>query len=505
MLAKVVSGGVIGVQAYPIHVEVDLSNGTQCFDIVGLPETCVRESKVRVRSALRNSGLGVPNQRTTVNLAPADVPKGGSAFDLPIAMGIVAAKEESVRARLQRSMLTAELSLDGRLRPVRGILPLAILAREQGKESIVVAPENAAEAASVGGIDVLAPATLGDSVGHFRGEAPLAPSAAYVPGSECSEDGPDMGEVRGQHVAKRGLLVAAAGGHNAFLVGVPGCGKTMLVRRLPSILPPMTNEEALECSRIYSVCGLLQGGLMTRRPLRSPHHTCSTAALVGGGVPIRPGEISLAHHGVLFLDELPEFSRVSLESLRQPLEERRIVVSRVRNRLEFPANAMVVAAANPCPCGFLGSKKRECQCSFEALRRYRARLSGPLMDRIDIHLQLEAATFDELRGAEAGLGSDEMRADVVRARARQAARHHGRPRWNAALDGDELRDVCRLDARSESLLRRCVDVHGMSARGMTRVLRVARTIADLADSERVDFNHIAEALCFRGLSVTDGS
>jgi magnesium chelatase family protein len=498
MFARVTSGGVVGVDPYFIYVEVDLSNGVQSFDIVGLPETSVRESKVRVRSALRNAGFDVPNQKTTINLAPADVPKSGSAYDFPIAAGIVASGEPALREALSEGVLVAELSLDGRLRPVRGVLAVAIHAHQCGRPWIMVSKDNAEEASAVEGLTVFAPSTLAEAISHLRGERSLEPHQRHLAASSHSAAvvQVDMADVRGQEEAKRALLVAAAGGHNVLLMGAPGCGKTMLVRRLPSILPELSDAEALETSRIYSVCGLLHGGLLRTRPLRAPHHTCSPAALVGGGAPVRPGEVSLAHNGVLFLDELPEFGRIALECLRQPMEERRVHIARAKQRVEFPASALVVAAANPCPCGYLGSVIKECRCSGDAIRRYRGRLSGPLLDRIDLHFDVPSVPYDSLEGAGTGLTSARLREWVEEARQRQYHRN-GPGRTNSALDGKALREACQLDERAHTVLRRCVDIHGMSARGLTRALRLARTFADLAGSARVEVAHVAEALSFR--------
>ncbi len=468
--------------------------------IVGLPDAGVKEGRVRIRGALENSGFKLPPRRITVNLAPADLRKDGAAFDVPIAVGMLCAAGVLDPAALESSLFVGELALDGTVRPVRGVLPIAAWARAQGMRRLFVPRANLREAAVVGGDCAVSPVSaLSEIVGNLRGEAPSAgslheaidpagpPAAAPAP--------PDLADVRGQEVARRALELAAAGGHNLLFVGPPGSGKTMLARRLPGILPALSFDEALETTMVYSVAGLLGGrALVTERPFRAPHHTVTSAGMVGGGPSVRPGEITLAHHGVLFLDELLEFSRPVLEALRQPLEERTVSLVRARRNVMYPADFMLVAALNPCPCGHLGSTLRTCTCSLSGIARYRSRLSGPLLDRIDMHVDVPAVPYRELAAASPGEPSAPVRARVEEARERQRQRG---PRSNARLTAGELEQVAAIDAEGHRLLERAVERLGLSARAVSRVRRMARTIADLDGAARIRHGHLAEALQYR--------
>jgi len=500
MFVRVASAAVIGIEAAPIDVEVDVGVGLPCCNIVGLPDAGIREGRLRIRGALDNSGFKLPPRRTTVNLAPADLRKDGAAFDVPIAAGMLAAAGAVDAAALDGALLVGELALDGTLRPVRGVLPIAAWARGRGVRRLVVPPDNAGEAAIVGGVDVQAPPNLAALVALLRGELGDAPALTATPASRSAAAAAatlDLADVRGQEVPRRALEIAAAGGHNLLFVGAPGSGKTMLAQRLPGILPPLGFDEALETTMVYSTAGLLGGSaLIGARPFRAPHHTVSAAGLVGGGPTVRPGEISLAHNGVLFLDELLEFPRSVLEMLRQPLEDRAITIVRVRRGVTYPADFMLIAALNPCPCGHLGSAVRTCVCSAAAVVAYRSRLSGPLLDRIDLHVDVPALPYRELAHAEPGESSADIRARVVAARERQQARGQ---HWNARLTSTELRRVAPLDGAGHALLERAAARLGLSARAITRVRRVARTIADLAGSAAITTAHLAETLQYRVL------
>jgi len=498
MFARVTSAAVIGIEAAPIDVEVDVGVGLPCCAIVGLADAGIREGRVRIRGALENSGFKLPPRRITVNLAPADLRKDGAAFDLPIAVGMLCATGMVDPAALEGTLFVGELALDGTLRPVRGVLPIAAWARGRGIRRLVVPPDNAGEAAIVGGHDVQAPPNLGALVALLRGEPWDAAPAAGGPATRPAlVTGTDLADVRGQEVARRALEIAAAGGHNLLFVGPPGAGKTMLAQRLSGILPPLAFDEALETTMIYSTAGLLGGAaLVGARPFRAPHHTVSAAGLVGGGPTVRPGEISLAHNGVLFLDELLEFPRHVLEMLRQPLEDRAVTIVRVRRGVTYPADFMLIAALNPCPCGHLGSSVRTCICSGTAIAAYRSRLSGPLLDRIDLHVDVPALPYRELAAADPGESSAAVRDRVIAARERQRAREQ---RWNARLSSTELRRVGPLDGAGHALLERAAGRLGLSARAITRIRRVARTIADLTGSVAVAAVHLAEALQYRVL------
>lgn len=499
MLARVLTAALSGLSARPITVEVDLGRGLPSFQLVGLPDGAVRESRERVKAALSNSGFDAPLRRITVNLAPADEPKSGTGFDLPIALAILAASGTlSASANLAA---IGELSLDGRVQPVRGVLPSVAALMARGARSVFVAPENAAEAALVDGMKVYPTRNLLAAVDHLRGKHRLQPEAVPVTRVGKVRGSANWGDVRGQEAARRALEIAAAGGHNTLLIGPPGAGKTYLARRFPTILPQLTRVQALEVTAIHSAWGRLspERPLMLEPPFRAPHHTISAAALLGGGRLPRPGEVSLSHHGVLFLDEMPEFRRDALEGLRQPLEDHEIVIGRAHNRYRFPCRFTLLAAMNPCACGFWGENDRPCTCPPGARRRYRARLSGPLLDRIDLHLRMRRVSAAALMGEKKpNERSAPVRARVTAARKHQRCRLSGH-KLNSQLDGRLVDRFCGLDESGRRLLESAHARFGLSARSHVRVLRVSRTIADLADSETIEEKHLAEALQYRVL------
>ena len=505
MISKVLSSAVLGIDAYLVSVEVDISPGLPAFSTVGLPDGAVKESKDRVKSAIKNGGYSFPERRITVNLAPADIKKEGSSYDLPIAIGILSAIGVVKKDRLSDYAILGELSLDSRVRPIRGALPTAIGVKRSGLKGLIIPSENSKEAAVVPGIEVIPVDTLPQVVSFLNGEEEIRPVEIDMEGvfKTYSQYQEDFTDVKGQEHVKRAIEVAAAGGHNLIMIGPPGSGKTMLSRRLPTVLPDMTLEEAIETTKVHSVAGRLIPGeaLVTERPFRSPHHTISDVGLIGGGRIPRPGEVSLAHNGVLFLDELPEFGKSVLEVLRQPLEDGSVNIARASMSITYPAVFMLVGAMNPCPCGFLGDLKKECTCTPAQVQNYRNRISGPLLDRIDIHCEVPAVRFRELTGQKKGETSAEVRERVNAARRVQAARFKGRDRIfsNSQMTSRDIKKFCEIDIESQRLLEMAVERLGFSARAYTRILKVARTISDLEGDPAIRPHHISEAIQYRTL------
>ena len=501
MFAKVKSQGLYGLNSFDVIVEADISSGLPRFDVVGLPDAAIKESRERVRASIKNCGLTFPISRITVNIAPADVKKEGAIYDLPILISILKASGQ-IKGNIDNYSFIGELSLNGEIRAANGVLPMVIGAKESGVDAVFVPSQNAGEGAVIDGIDVLPASNILEILAHFDGEKLIEPVKNTITDDEIISDSLDFADVKGQEEAKRALEIPAAGGHNVIMIGPPGTGKSMLAKRIGSILPEMTFEEKIETTKIYSVAGELpkNARLISRRPFRSPHHTVSAQGLTGGGSSPKPGEISLAHNGVMFMDEFPEFDRRAKESLRQPLEDSKVTVTRASGTVTYPSNLMLVAAMNPCPCGYLGHPTRQCTCTDAARKRYRDKISGPLLDRIDIHIEVQPIDYDRLSGKEKGESSKSIRERVNRARAVQNKRFEGTDiSCNAKMSPRATREYCILSEDAEKMLKNSFEAMGLSARAYDKILRIARTVADLDGSELIELPHIAEAIQYRSL------